>query len=124
MKILGSKLQSARTSLGLIWSFSPFILFSSTTSRCCTENPPVTNDTMQGGPTPYNEYLIEQRYTHPTHGIDWHRLYPRMEKADRYYDYKTPTATGRYVHGISCGHRLMRALYAPTAADTWPLLEE
>ena len=80
---------------------------------------------MQDGPTPYNEYLIGQRYTHPTHGIDWYRLYPRMEQADGYYDYNTPTAAGgRYVYGIGCGHRLIRALYAPMAADAWPLLGE
>jgi hypothetical protein len=65
--------------------------------------PAITNDAQTNGPTPINEYLIGQRYTHATHNIDWYKLYPRKEDNSGYYPYDSPTQTGRKQMGLHPG---------------------
>jgi hypothetical protein len=65
--------------------------------------PSITDDTATGGPTPYGEYLIGQRYTHATHNIDWYKLYPRMKNNQGYFGYTAATETGRSAMGLHPG---------------------
>ena len=66
-------------------------------------SPVITDDTQTNGPTPVNEYLIGQRYTHGVHNIDWYKLYPRKEDNSGYYPYDQATATGRFSMGLHPG---------------------
>ena len=65
--------------------------------------PTETDDTATGGPTPYGEFLIGQRYNHATHDIDWYKLYPRMQNNSGYFGYTAATETGRSAMGLHAG---------------------
>lgn len=70
----------------------------------CTTQPPVEkSEYISEGPTPLGEYLIGKKYTHPTHRIDWYRLYPKKEDNSGYYSYTQPTQNGRYAMGLHPG---------------------
>ena len=71
----------------------------------CVEIKPTdeTDDTKQGGPTPFGEYLIGMRFKHDDHKIDWYKLYPRIEDNSGYYGYTAKTKTGRFAMGLHPG---------------------
>ncbi|XP_071796311.1 uncharacterized protein [Asterias amurensis] len=63
-------------------------------SKCCITATDETNDTMIGGPLPFNEYLIG-KYRALDRGTKGFYLYPKHEEQSSYYDDRTPTANGR-----------------------------
>ncbi|XP_071796274.1 uncharacterized protein [Asterias amurensis] len=74
-------------------------------SKCCITATDETNDTMIGGPLPFNEYLIG-KYRTLDRGTNGFYLYPKHEEQSSYYDDRTPTANGRSGLALQAGKRL------------------
>lgn len=86
---------------------------------CTTQPPSEPRDDRPGGPTPRGEYLIGNRYTHQSHGIDWYRLYPKKEDNSGYYGYLQRTKKGRFAMGLHPGTESLGCVtvYAPSYDD-------